>query len=451
MKNLLISFALIVTANSTAFAYTLVDLGTNIEPLAINNAGIVVGISNTDQFPPTAFRWSSDNGVEVIAGINARAVNDNGQIVGNTISSAFILDGVQYSDWPGFSAFGNNLSGMVAGYKVGTNPYQPRSLPYNPAVFDGQDWHIFDIAEIYPRGTRDGVYADRFILNGINMNGYSVGYHYRYGLAGSNSILIDTNDPVNSKADVIFLPTPAGGKAADINSNNMIVGTTGSNTQTTPVIYRQAYLLDYNSTSLTILPLLDGGLRSSANDINEYNQVVGTSEMLVNGTTVNHAFLWRQADGVTLDLNDWAGPGWVFTEATAINDNGDIVGKGFLNGVEHGFLLTNGTIAIPAPVVPEPTPTPNLMPQAVASADVYAGKAPLRVNFDSSGSADPDGTIISYYWDFMDGSTSTDANPSHRFTDPGSYAVTLTVTDDQGMSASNSITITVTKSNGKKK
>lgn len=450
MKNLLISSALIAAANSSAFAYTLVDLGTNIEPLAINNAGIVVGTSNTNQFPPTAFRWSSDNGVEVIAGINARAVNDNGQIVGNTISSAFILDGAQYSDWPGFSAFGNNLSGMVAGYRVGTNPYQPRSLPYNPAVFDGQAWRVFDIAEIYPRGTRDGVYADRFILNGINMNGYSVGYHYRYGLAGSSAIMIDTNAPVNNRADVIYLSTPAGGKASDINDNNMIVGTTGSNTSTTPVTYPQAFMFDYNASNLTLLPLLEGGLRSNAHDINEYNQVVGSSEIQVNGSIEKHAFLWSQADGVTVDLNGWAAPGWVFTEATAINDNGDIVGKGFLNGVEHGFLLTNGTITTP-PVVTEPAPAPNQMPQAVASADVYAGKAPLRVNFDSSGSADPDGLIISYHWDFMDGNTSTDANPSHRFTDPGSYAVTLTVTDDRGMSASNSITITVTKANGKKK
>ena len=234
----------------------------------------------------------------------------------------------------------------------------------------------------------------------------------------------------------------------------MIVGTTGSDseTQTTPAIYRQAYLLDYNtSTTPTILPLLDGGLRSSANDINEHNQVVGSSEILVNGSMENHALLWSQDGGITVDLNDWAAPGWVFTEATAINDHGDIVGKGFFNGVEHGFLLTNGTIATSPPVVEEPTPAPNQMPTAVAIADVYAGKAPLRVNFDSSGSTDPDGTIISYYWEFMDGNTSTDANPSHRFTDPGSYAVTLTVTDDQGMSASNSVTITVTKANGKKK
>ena len=134
MNNLLLSSALLVAAHSSAFAYTLVDLGANVEPLAINNPGIVVGTSNTDQYPTTAFRWSADSGLEPIDGINAQAVNDNGQIVGNRIWSAFILDGVEYSDWPDFSAFGNNLSGMVAGYKVGTNPYQPRSLPYNPAV-----------------------------------------------------------------------------------------------------------------------------------------------------------------------------------------------------------------------------------------------------------------------------------------------------------------------------
>ena len=242
--------------------------------------------------------------------------------------------------------------------------------------------------------------------------------------------------------DLVFLSTPAGGKAADINDSNMIVGTTGSSRYTTPVTYQQAYILDYNANELTILPLLAGGLRSSANDINEYNQVVGSSETLVNSSTVKHAFLWNQADGMTADLNDWATDGWVLTAATAINDNGDIVGTGYLHGVEHGFLLTNG----PAP---EPLPAYNQVPQAIASADVYSGKAPLAVHFDSSGSTDPDGTISSYYWDFMDGSSSTEANPLHEFNVPGTYEVTLTVTDDKGASASNSVTIVV--KNGKRK
>lgn len=81
--------------------------------------------------------------------------------------------------------------------------------------------------------------------------------------------------------------------------------------------------------------------------------------------------------------------------------------------------------------------------------DVYSGKAPLSVNFDSSDSTDPDGSIVAYFWDFMDGSSSTKANPSHIFTEPGSYKVTLSVTDDDAMQASNTITITVRK--GKRK
>ena len=57
------------------------------------------------------------------------------------------------------------------------------------------------------------------------------------GLAGSAAILIDTNGPVNDATDVVYLSTPAGGRAVDINDNRMIVGTTGSSSRTTPVTY----------------------------------------------------------------------------------------------------------------------------------------------------------------------------------------------------------------------
>jgi len=358
MKNILISATLLAVSSSPTFAYELIDLGENVDPKAINNSGVIVGSSNTDQYPATAFRWSSGNALEIIDGTSANAVNDNGQIAGSTITGAFILNGNNYRDWDDYGAHGINQSGAVAGYSVGKNPFQARSLPYNPAIFDGNKWDVFDIAGIYPRGTREGVYADRFILNGINDSGYSVGYKYRYGLAGSSAILIDPNVTINDKTDVTYLQTPAGGKAADINNNNMIVGTTGSSSRTTPVIYSQAYVLDYNSNSLTILQPLEGGLRSNAYAINDYNQVVGstqvvgTSETLVGNNTVYHAFLWNQADDTLVDLNDWAAAGWILSSATAINDNGDIVGMGYMNGVPHGFLLTNGATSesLPTPI-----------------------------------------------------------------------------------------------------
>nr|MCR5853198.1 PKD domain-containing protein [Methanophagales archaeon] len=49
---------------------------------------------------------------------------------------------------------------------------------------------------------------------------------------------------------------------------------------------------------------------------------------------------------------------------------------------------------------------------------------------------DPDGTIVSYEWDFGDGSTASGAEVSHSYTSATSYKVTLTVTDDDGEEAS---------------
>jgi PKD repeat protein len=82
-------------------------------------------------------------------------------------------------------------------------------------------------------------------------------------------------------------------------------------------------------------------------------------------------------------------------------------------------------------------------PTAAASASPTSGNAPLPVAFSSSGSADPDGQIVRYAWNFGDGSTSTAANPSHTYSAAGVYTATLTVTDNDGLSDSASIQITV--------
>ena len=58
-KSLLSAAFLGVIANSSALAYEVIDLGANVGPIAINNARVVVGSSNTDQYPATVFRWSA--------------------------------------------------------------------------------------------------------------------------------------------------------------------------------------------------------------------------------------------------------------------------------------------------------------------------------------------------------------------------------------------------------
>jgi PKD repeat protein len=61
------------------------------------------------------------------------------------------------------------------------------------------------------------------------------------------------------------------------------------------------------------------------------------------------------------------------------------------------------------------------------------------ITFDASGSSDPDGGIISYHWDFGDGTTGAGKVVEHTFGLAGNYTVTLTVTDNHGVVNSSSV------------
>jgi PKD repeat protein len=68
----------------------------------------------------------------------------------------------------------------------------------------------------------------------------------------------------------------------------------------------------------------------------------------------------------------------------------------------------------------------------------------LTVALDAAGSSDPDGTISSYAWDFGDSTTGTGARPSKTYASAGTYQVRLTVTDNDGGTASTTKPVTVT-------
>ncbi|MEZ0291161.1 MAG: ThuA domain-containing protein, partial [Solirubrobacteraceae bacterium] len=81
------------------------------------------------------------------------------------------------------------------------------------------------------------------------------------------------------------------------------------------------------------------------------------------------------------------------------------------------------------------------LPIAQASVTPDGGPVPLDVTFSSAGSRDPDGTPITYAWDFGDGGTSTDPNPTHTYTTAGTYQARLTVTDESGATSTDSVTV----------
>ncbi|GAB3669833.1 hypothetical protein GCM10027589_38050 [Actinocorallia lasiicapitis] len=82
---------------------------------------------------------------------------------------------------------------------------------------------------------------------------------------------------------------------------------------------------------------------------------------------------------------------------------------------------------------------PNQLPTAAQTSSCTF----LECAFDASGSTDPDGSIVSYAWDFGDGSTGTGATPSHTFPAGGTYNVQVTVTDDKGGTNGKLKTVTV--------
>ncbi|MEM2943743.1 MAG: ABC transporter substrate-binding protein [Methanomassiliicoccales archaeon] len=81
----------------------------------------------------------------------------------------------------------------------------------------------------------------------------------------------------------------------------------------------------------------------------------------------------------------------------------------------------------------------NESPTVSAEADVTTIIAGESVTFDASESADPDGEIVEYIWNFGDGSTDNVAGAvvTHTYPFPGKYLVTITVVDNKGARTTN--------------
>jgi hypothetical protein len=114
--------------------------------------------------------------------------------------------------------------------------------------------------------------------------------------------------------------------------------------------------------------------------------------------------------------------------------------------VVAGEISANGSCAVQYPETPvkagtttPPPPPANVGPTAAFTAST------LTVALDASATADGDGTVSGYVWDFGDGVTGTGKVTSHAYAAPGTYTVTLTATDDDGASDTATTTVTVAR------
>ncbi|MFC2095489.1 PKD domain-containing protein [Candidatus Bipolaricaulota bacterium] len=76
--------------------------------------------------------------------------------------------------------------------------------------------------------------------------------------------------------------------------------------------------------------------------------------------------------------------------------------------------------------------TPNQPPSAAFTVSPSSGEPGIWFTFSAAGSTDPDGSIVSYAWNFGDGGTGAGITAYNTYAAPGTYTVTLTVTDDDG-------------------
>jgi len=101
------------------------------------------------------------------------------------------------------------------------------------------------------------------------------------------------------------------------------------------------------------------------------------------------------------------------------------------SGATNSFNSTDFEIIINSP------------PIADAGSNKFVGTKEM-VFLDAMRSYDSDGSIVSYYWDFGDGSSAFGKIVNHSYAEPGAYTVKLTVTDNSNASNNfNTSTITI--------
>ena len=148
-------------------------------------------------------------------------------------------------------------------------------------------------------------------------------------------------------------------------------------------------------------------------------------------TTNDNGFQWREVVG-----NPTVLPTGSSTIDIAYREPNAKVDKLYLS-TTSGFPTSIGPVGTNCDVAPA-----NQAPLASATATPATGEAPLAVTLDGTASTDSDGNVVAYAWTW-DGGSASGATTSATFP-AGTTVVTLTVTDDDGATGADRVTINAT-------
>ena len=217
---------------------------------------------------------------------------------------------------------------------------------------------------------------------------------------------------------------------------------TGTNTSTNPL---HTYVTPGNFTATLIVTDDDGLKDTTTTAITVVAPLPPTAVASVSPTSGNTFVTFQfQGDQSTDSDGSIVSYAWDFGDgagsSTEVNPSYKYNSSGTFN-VELIVLDVDGLRDTTNISLPVTTP---VAPTAVASATPLSASTLTTVQFTGSGSSDSDGSITSYAWDFGDNNgASTTADPSYRYTSPGTYVATLTVTDNDGQTGTASVSIVV--------
>ena len=303
--------------------YTMTDLGmlsdsTYSVATGINDKGQVVGCSYFAA-GSQAFLYSDGGPMQNLgmlpgggANTGAFGINKNGQIVGVSGSHAFLYsDGGPMQDLgtlPGapeftqYAANGINDGGQVVGSYLSPNSSNQAFLYSSSGGMKAIGGGYITLAAAINNSGQ---------VAGHSSNGHAV----LYNSASDSTVDLGTLGGINSYAQ-------------GINNNGQVVGYADSHG------WSDAFLWQSGIGMRNLGTLFPSDRYSKATAINDKGQVVGESD--------GWAFLWSASTGMQ-NLSSLIDPSleWTLTNATAINNNGQIVCNGHdLSGHPHTFLLT---------------------------------------------------------------------------------------------------------------
>lgn len=342
MHRALFAFACAITTPALAASYSVTDLGYLISPYAVNNnadilaagmgANFIRSAGGSIQYLTVPYGGYPTPGPQASP---TGGMNNSGVVVGDSQGVAARWVNGTPTQLGGFNlccgltqsgrANSINTSGQIVGWATRADSTQQ-------AVLWQPDGSMIDLGvNPYSNGYNSAATGINTSGQIVGTKGESGGYTRAFLWANGTAAELGTlGTSVSSSASSI---------AVAINDMGYVVGDSQAWQQ-----WGGAYhAFIWKDGVMTDLGSLSAAYGSNARGINKLNQVVGISQ---DDLGTDRPFLWQS--GVMSDLNSMIDPssGWALSNAISINDQGEIVGSGYLNGQWHGYL--------PAPV-PEPS------------------------------------------------------------------------------------------------